>query len=128
MAIEVGKADAWARLGDLYAGIGKSAKSEAAYERVGELDPEGAHRVFFNIGALIMNRTSRTDAETRKAIDAFRKAIQAKADYAEAHKQLAFALLGTGDRSGAKTELLAYVQHAPNAPDAEQMKNLADAL
>lgn len=126
--IDAGKADVWARLGDLYAGIGKSAKSEAAYERVGELDPEGAHRVFFNIGALIMNRASRTDEQSRKAIDAFRKAIQLKADYAEAHKQLAFALLGTGDRGGARKELLAYVQHAPDAPDAEQMKNLAEAL
>ncbi len=84
--------------------------------------------MFFNIGALIMNRSSRKDEQTRKAIDAFRKAIQVKADYAEAHKQLAFALLGAGDHSGAKMELLAYVQHAPNAPDAEHMKNLADGL
>lgn len=128
VGISAGNADVWARLGDLYAEMGESAKSEAAYERVGELDPEGAHRVFFNIGALIMNRSSRTEEDTRKAIDAFRKAIQVKPDYAEAHKQLAFALLGTGDRSGAKMELQAYVLHAPDAPDAEQMKNLAEAM
>jgi len=123
-----GNADAWARLGDLYAGIGESAKSEAAYERVGALDPEGAHRVFFNIGALIMNRSSRSEKDTQKAIEAFRKAIEVKPNYAEAHKQLAFALLGTGDRSGAKTELQAYVRHAPDAPDAAQMKSLAEAM
>jgi tetratricopeptide (TPR) repeat protein len=122
------EADIWARLGDLYAGVGDSAKSEAAYVRVSELDPEGAHQVFFNIGALIMNRSTRSEQDTQKAIDAFRQAIQVKPDYAEAHKQLAFALLGAGDRSGAKTELQAYVQHAPDAPDATQMKSLAEAM
>jgi len=126
--IDAGKAGVWARLGDLYAAIGESARSGAAYERVGELDSEGAHRVFFNIGALIMNRSTRTDEETQKAIEAFRKAIGAKPDYAEAHKQLAFALLGAGDLSGAKIELQAYVQHAPDAPDAAQMKSLAEAM
>jgi regulator of sirC expression with transglutaminase-like and TPR domain len=84
--------------------------------------------VFFNIGALIMNRSTRTEEETAKAIEAFRKAIEVKPDYAVAHKQLAFALLGTGDRSGAKMELQAYVQHAPDAPDAAQMKSLAEAM
>ena len=75
-----------------------------------------------------MNRSTRTEEETGKAIDAFRKAIEVKPDYAEAHKQLAFALLGAGDRSGAKMELQAYVQHAPDAPDAAQMKSLAEAM
>ncbi len=126
--ISAANADVWARLGDLYAAIGESAKSEAAYVRVGELNPEGAHQVFFNIGALIMNRSTRSEEETAKAIDAFRKAIEVKPDYAVAHKQLAFALLGTGDRSGAKMELQAYVQHAPDAPDAAQMKSLAEAM
>ncbi|NIM02493.1 MAG: tetratricopeptide repeat protein [Acidobacteria bacterium] len=121
-------ADAWARLGDLYASKGESAKSEAAYERVGALDPEGAHRVFFNIGALIMNRADRSPEEVQKAIEAFRKAIQVKPDYAQAHKELGLALLGTGDRAGAKAGLLAYVQHAPDAPDAAQMKSLAEAM
>ena len=128
VAVNDTHADVWARLGDLYAKSGDSARSEAAYEKVGALDPEGAHSVFFNIGALIMNRSSRTDAETQKAINAFRKAIEVKPDYAEAHKQLAFALLGSGDRGGAKSELQAYVEYAPDAPDAEQMKNLAAAL
>jgi tetratricopeptide (TPR) repeat protein len=126
--ISAAKADVWARLGDLYAGIGESAKSEAAYVRVGDLAPEGAHQVFFNIGALIMNRSTRTEEETSKAIDAFRKAIEVKPDYAQAHKQLAFALIGAGDTSGAKIELQAYVQHAPDAPDAAQMKSLAEAM
>lgn len=128
VGVDPSKADTWAQLGDLYAKAGDLAKSEAAYEKVGELDPSGAHTVFYNIGALIMNRTTRTEAETQKAIAAFRKAIEVKSDYAEAHKQLAFALLGAGDRAAAKTALLAYVQHAPEAADVAQMKNLADAM
>jgi tetratricopeptide (TPR) repeat protein len=128
VAVNDTEADVWARLGDLYAKVGELAKSEAAYEKVGALDPDGAHTVFFNIGALIMNRPSRTAEETEKAIEAFRNAIEAKPDYAEAHKQLAFALLGSGDRAGAKSALQAYVECAPGAPDAEQMKNLAAAM
>ena len=34
-----------------------------------ELDPSGAHQIFYNLGALIMNRDDRTDADTEKALD-----------------------------------------------------------
>ena len=49
-------------------------------------------------------------------------------EYREAHKQLAFALLGTGDRAGAKSELEAYVALAPDAADSAQMKALIEGL
>lgn len=126
--IDPDKADGWAQLGDMYAKNGQLEKSAAAYGKVGELDPDGAHTVYFNIGALIMNRNTRNDADTTKAVEAFRKAIELKPDYAEAHKQLAFALLGSGDRAAAKAELQAYVKYAPEAADAAQMKSLADAM
>jgi Tfp pilus assembly protein PilF len=49
-------------------------------------------------------------------------------NYREAHKQLAFALLGTGDRAGAKSELEACVALAPDAADSAQMKALIQSL
>jgi Flp pilus assembly protein TadD len=120
--------EAWLNLGDLYAGAGDSARSQEAYQKVSELDPANAHQIFYNLGALIMNRSDRSDAETRKAIDAFRKAVEIKPDYAQAHKQLAFALLGVGDRSGAKQALEQYVKYAPDAPDAGRMQALIQTL
>lgn len=121
-------AKAWVALGDIYARSGRTAESEAAYQKVVELEPDTAHQVFFNLGALIMNKASRTDEETQKAIASFRKAIEIKPDYAQAHKQLAFALLGVGDRAGAGKALAEYVELSPDAPDAAQMAALVDSL
>ena len=85
-------------------------------------------QIFFNIGALIINKSNRSDSETRKAINAFRKAVEINPDYAQAHKQLAFALLGVGDRAGARGSLEQYVKLAPNAPDAAQMQGIIRTL
>jgi Flp pilus assembly protein TadD len=120
--------ESWLALAGLCAEAGEMEESEAAYQKVVELDPNQAHQVFFNLGALIMNKSGRTDEDTSRAIDAFRRAIELKPDYGEAHKQLAFALLGTGDRSGAKSELEAYVKLAPDAPDSRQLQSLIDSL
>jgi len=120
--------DAWMALGDLYAGDGELGKSEQAYQRVVDLEPADAHQIFFNIGALIINKSNRSESETRKAITAFRKAVELKPDYAQAHKQLAFALLGVGDRQGACGALEQYVKLAPKAADVAQMQGIIQTL
>jgi tetratricopeptide (TPR) repeat protein len=120
--------DGWLSLGDLYAASGELGKSEQAYQRVVELEPADAHQIFFNIGALTINKPNRSDAETRKAINAFRKAIEIKPDYLQAHKQLAYALLGVGDRAGACQALERYVELAPEASDAQQMRSMIATL
>jgi tetratricopeptide (TPR) repeat protein len=118
----------WVTLAGLYADNGQMDESAGAYQKVVELDPEGAPQVFFNLGALLMNKPNRTQEDSDKAIEAFRQAIKLDPQYREAHKQLAFALLGAGDRAGAKTELEACVALAPDAPDAAQMKALIQSL
>jgi tetratricopeptide (TPR) repeat protein len=120
--------DAWLSLGDLYAATGQMEKSEAAFQRVSELDPADAHQIFFNLGALIVNKPSRTAADTDKAILAFRKALEIKPDYAPAHRELALVLLGIGDRQGAADSLASYVKLAPDAPDAPNMQRLIETL
>ena len=120
--------DAWLALAGLYAKKGDMGKSEQAYQKVVELNPREAPQVFYNLGALIMNKDDRGDEDTQRAIDAFRKAVELKPDYREAHKQLAFALLGTGDTAGAKAELEACLRIAPDAPDSKQVKALIDSL
>jgi len=127
-AVDPTDTEAWMSLGDLYAATGDMTRSGEAYQKVTELDPGNAHQIFYNLGALIMNEPGHGEADTRKAIQAFRKAVEIKPDYAQAYKQLAFALLNVGDRAGAKTALENYVKHAPNAPDAAQMKAILQTL
>ena len=128
VVIDASNKDAWAALGGLYAETGELGKSEAAYQKVTELAPDEAHQVFFNIGALIMNKRDRTPAEVQEAVVAFRRAVEIKSDYAAAHKQLGLALLGSGDRPGAKSSLQNYVKYAGGAPDVAQMQRLIDSL
>jgi Flp pilus assembly protein TadD len=127
-AIDAQDADAWVSLGDLYARAGKLDQSKAAFEQVVTLDPQRAPQLFYNIGALAMNKPDRSPADVQKAIAAFRRAVELKPDYVQAHKQLGFALLGTGDRAGARAELEQYVRLAPNASDAAQIQAMLKSL
>lgn len=120
--------ESWLTLGDLYAENGNAEKSEQAYSRVIDLDPSNAHQIFFNIGALMMNKADRSETETQSAISAFRKAVEIKPDYAQAYQQLAFAQLAVNDRDGARGSLESYVQLAPDAPDAAQMQQIITTL
>jgi len=121
--LDPGDSATWASLGGTYAEMGDQARSEAAYQKVTELDPENAHQSFFNLGALQMNND-----QTDKAIVAFKQAISIKPDYAQAHRELAFAMLNVGDKTGAAEHLQEYVNIKPDAADAAQMKALVDAL
>lgn len=121
-------AEAWMSLGDLYAQIGDSVKSEAAYKKVTELDPEHAYRTYFNLGAVIENRDNLSEAEHRKAADAFRKAIEIKPDYALAHRQLGYTLLRAGDLSGAKKAFQKYLELDPKADDAAEIRSTVKSL
>jgi tetratricopeptide (TPR) repeat protein len=120
--------DAWVSLGSLYAKTGKIDKSEAAFQKVVTLDPAKAPQVFYNIGALALNNPKKSDEDVRKAIAAFKRSIELKPDYPPARKQLGYALLQSGDSTGAKTQLAEYVRLAPNAPDAAQIQSLLKSL
>lgn len=121
-------AQAWVALGGFYAEQGESEKSEAAFRKVVELDPTNASQTFYNIGVLILNRPNPTPADTRKAIDAFRKAVEINPKYGAAQKQLAFALLNVGDMGEARRALERYLELQPNATDAKELRDLAKTL
>ncbi len=115
---------AWAALGSLYADAGNLDQSEQAFQKVVEIDPERAHQTYFNIGALILKRPNRSAADKERAIEAFRKALDIKPDYARAALELSFALLGTGDKDGARSVLEACLRANPDGPEAPQVKGL----
>jgi tetratricopeptide (TPR) repeat protein len=123
-----GNAEAWLALGGLYAKTGQMKQSQEAYQRVVDLDPENAYQTYYNLAVLILNRDNPTEEDTRRAIEALRKAVEIKPDYAQAWKQLAFALIGAGQRPGAAEALEKYLKYKPNAPDAGQMQRLIASL
>jgi Flp pilus assembly protein TadD len=80
------------------------------------------------LGVVIENRDDASEGDHRKAIEAFRKAIDLKPDYAIAHRDLGFALLRTGDLMGARKELQKYVDLDPRARDAADIKATVKSL
>ena len=123
-----GDVEAWVALGGLYAEQDMLDKSEAAYRKVVALDPSNAYRTFFNIGVLTENKKVLTDVDNKRAVEAFRKAVEIKPDYAEAWRRLAFASLRTGDLVGARNGLEQYITLSPDAPDAAQVKAMLSSL
>jgi tetratricopeptide (TPR) repeat protein len=126
--IDPKNASGWLALGGLYAKVGQPAKSEAAYQHVVELKPTEAYQTFYNIGVLIMNRPDRSEAETQRAIEAFRKSVEINPQYAQGFQQLGYALLGIGDQAGAREALENYLRIRPNAPDASSMRGMIETL
>ncbi len=121
-------AEAWVSLGSLYAEAGKADLSEQAFRKVVELDPANAAQTFYNIGAVIANKADLSDADNRKAIDAFRRAVELKPDYAAAHRELGFSLLRVGDAEGCRKTLERYLALEPGAPDAPDIQATVKSL
>jgi Flp pilus assembly protein TadD len=115
-------------LADLYNRNKQPKKAEEVLNRVVALDPGNAHRTFYNLGVVIENRDDATDSDHRKAIEAFRKAIELKPTYALAHRDLGFAMMRTGDLMGARKELQKYVDLNPTAKDAAEIKATVKSL
>jgi Flp pilus assembly protein TadD len=115
-------------LADLYNRNKQPKKAEEVLNKVVALDPANAHRTFYNLGVVIENRDDATAADHRKAVEAFRKAIELKPTYALAHRDLGFALMRSGDLMGARKELQKYVDLSPTAKDAAEIKATVKSL
>ena len=123
-----GNTEVLVALADLYNRKKEPKKAEAVLNKVVELDPANAHRTFYNLGVVIENRDDATESDHRKAIEAFRKAIDLKPNYAIAHRDLGFALLRTGDLMAASKELQKYVDLEPRAKDAAEIRATVKSL
>jgi tetratricopeptide (TPR) repeat protein len=98
-----------------------------------ELDPPGAGKYHYNLGALLMN-SSQTDG----ALDEFKKAIDADPNYAEAYFYYGSTLVGKATLDPTGTKMVApagtiealqkYLQLKPDGPNAQPAKDLIAAL
>ena len=91
----------------------------AAFERVAKADPSAI--TFYNLGTLYMKRGKIADAR-----GAFERALQLKADYADANNSLGALMAQNGDVPGAIERFRAALAAKPQFADA--MNNLGFAL
>jgi tetratricopeptide (TPR) repeat protein len=110
----------------------KIPEATAELEKAATIDPPGAGKYFYNLGAVLVN-TGQADA----AIEAFKKAITMDPNYAEAQFQYATSLSAkmqtTADGKvipppGMKEALEKYLELAPSGPNAEGAKGLLMAI
>lgn len=128
VALEPENSEAWLALGSLYAENGQPEKSQEAFTKVADIDPKNAYETFFNIGALIENKTDPTPAEERRALEAFQKSVEIKPDFAKGHLRLAYAQLRSGDLAGARGSFERYLELEPDASDSGEVRSMVSAL
>jgi tetratricopeptide (TPR) repeat protein len=107
--------------------------AKAKLAKAVELDPAGAGKYHYNLGALLMN-SNQTDG----AIDEFKKSIDADPNYAEAYYYYGSTLLGKATLDQATGKMVAppgtveslqkYLQLKPDGPNADSAKQLIAAL
>ena len=106
--------------------------TKANLAKAAELDPPGAGKYYYNLGALLVNG-GQNDAAT----DTFKKAIDLDPKYADAQYQYGVALAGkaTTDASGkvipapgTVEALQKYLELKPDGPYAQAAKDMISAL
>jgi tetratricopeptide (TPR) repeat protein len=115
--------------------LGKAKKipeSQAEIEKAAQLDPAGAGKYYYNIGAMLTN-SGQTDA----ACEAFKKAIGTDANYADAQYQYGVCLVGQAKTTpdgkvippaGCVEALQKYLELKPDGPNAESAKGLLSMM
>jgi tetratricopeptide (TPR) repeat protein len=107
-------------------------EAQSELNKAAQLDPPNAGKYFYNLGALLVNSGQSAPAE-----EAFKKAIQANPDYADAQFQYATALsakLVTGSDGkivappGMKEALEKYLELQPNGQFADGAKGMLQMI
>lgn len=113
--------------------VGKMPQALEELGKAAQLDPPGAGRYFYNLGAVLTN-----SGRAKEATDAFRKATEADPTYADAWYQLGVSLLAdvkldpaTGKSTpapGTIEALQKYLDLQPDGPHAAEAKGMIEAL
>jgi len=108
-------------------------EASANLAKAAQMDPPGAGKYYYNLGALLVN-----SGQNETAAATFRKAIEADPNYADAHFQLGMSLAakaGADPKTGAVLpvpgtieELQKYLELKPDGVNAQQAKEMIAAL
>jgi tetratricopeptide (TPR) repeat protein len=105
-----------------YAMAGDVEKAMEYADTAAAIDPSRAAQSFYDIGAVLTNR-----GNNEGAVESFRRAVEADPGMADAHFQIAIALIA--DQSTipeAIPSLERYLEIAPDGPNAEAAQGLLD--
>jgi tetratricopeptide (TPR) repeat protein len=126
-------------LGQAYAKGGKTQEAMGEYTLASQVDPAGAAKYYFNLGAILTNVSARQQDQAARfrmidqATEAFDKATTADPTYAEAYYQKAVNLLGkaTLDKSnkmvappGTAEAFNKYLELEPTGKHADEVKGM----
>lgn len=110
----------------------KFPEMEQELNKAVQLDPTNAGRYYFNLGAVLVNAN-----QSGPACDAFKKAIEADPNYADAHYQYGICLTSkaTADATGKLTfpegtseAFQKYLALKPDGPNAESAKAMLQTM
>ena len=111
---------------------GKFAEAEAELDKSAVIDPAGAGKYYFNLGAVLTN-----NGKLEPASSAFKKATEKDPNYAEAHYQYGVSLASkvtmTPDGKmvppdGMREAFETYLKLAPTGPNAAGAKGMLDGM
>jgi tetratricopeptide (TPR) repeat protein len=124
IAVKPNDAALMTNLGVVLGKMGKTAESKEMFSKAATLDPANAAQNFYNVGAIMVN-----NGQTKDAAEAFRQAIKADANYAEAYYQLGISLSGDPTTMAEAVQMLQkYVQIGKDPTNIEVAKQLIAAL
>lgn len=107
-------------------------EAQAELGKAAQLDPPNAGKYYYNLGALLVNNN-----QTEQAGEAFKKAIEAQPDYADAHYQygiylVAKAQVGADGKitpvPGTREAFEKYLQLKPDGQFAQSAKAMIDSM
>jgi len=104
-------------LAKIYESRGDGMKANAQYEKFAMANPDKAPAAFYNIGQDAFKKRNREEAAV-----AFRKALELDPEYAEAHLQLGYCLVGMAEFDNAVRHLRKFLELEPNSPQAKQIR------
>jgi tetratricopeptide (TPR) repeat protein len=110
----------------------KFAEAQAELTKAAQLDPTQAGKYYYNMGAVLVNT-----GQTEPAGEAFKKAIEADPNYADAYLQYGITLMGKATVgadgkmvpvAGTAEAFQKYLELAPNGPQAETAKAMLQSI
>jgi tetratricopeptide (TPR) repeat protein len=111
--------NAWIELGNILMDSERYSEAADSYQKALDLEPKNVD-VRVDMGTCYRNM-----GNPDRAVEEYKKALQINPNHLNGHKNLGIVLaLDLKEGAEAKGELEKYLQLAPNAPDAEKIKQL----
>lgn len=116
-------------LANIKAQVGDFAAAEKLFQDLAANDPQNAPTMYFNAGVSTMNKPGLGPEDRKRAITAFRKALELNPKMAKAHMRMGECYLGLGDFPAARAAFENFLKAAaPDDPEVKDAKEMIRAL